>query len=276
MSNFPVDHDFFETYKIKLIAGRGFNESDHHFEFEKLDKIVLNRKAVELLGFTNPEDVLGRQLNFSQRDLTVIGVIENFHQESFRSPMEPTFFFPAYDNYGQTSIRLKAENREETIVAVENAYTKFYPDNLFEYYFIEDSYMRQYQDDNRFSKVIGIFTFLAIVISCLGLIGLSSYTASLRTKEIGIRKVLGASVRHVVLLLSGNFIRLVLISIVLSIPIAYMAMQYWLSAYAYRITPTPAMFLLPVLLVFIIAALTVSVQVMKAALADPAKTLKCE
>jgi putative ABC transport system permease protein len=171
---------------------------------------------------------------------------------------------------------LKAENREETIVAVENAYTKFYPDNLFEYYFIEDSYMRQYQDDNRFSKVIGIFTFLAIVISCLGLIGLSSYTASLRTKEIGIRKVLGASVRHVVLLLSGNFIRLVLISIVLSIPIAYMAMQYWLSAYAYRITPTPAMFLLPVLLVFIIAALTVSVQVMKAALADPAKTLKCE
>lgn len=276
MSNFPVDHDFFTTYNVSTVAGRVFEMADHKPEWEAIDKIVVNRNAASLLGFKDPGEIVGRVVNFWNRDWTVIGVVENFHQESFRSPMEPIFFYPVYQTGASTSLKMKGDDTQKMIDAVRAEFETYFPGNLFDYYFIEDSYMNQYQDDNRFSKVIGIFTFLAIVISCLGLIGLSSYTTSLRTKEIGVRKALGASVRHIVVLLSGSFIKLVMISSVLAVPIAYVAMQSWLSGYVYRITPDIPMFVLPVLVVLTIAALTISFQVMKTALINPAATLKSE
>jgi putative ABC transport system permease protein len=162
------------------------------------------------------------------------------------------------------------------IASVEDTYNKFFPDNVFEYFFIEDNYKQQYQDEKRFSKVIGIFTILAIIISCLGLIGLSSYTAVQRTKEVGIRKVLGASIYSIVSLLSRDFIRLVLVATAFSLPVAYFAMQNWLSGYAYRITPGWLLFVTPIMVILVIAAVTISFQVLRAALANPSETLKYE
>ena len=158
----------------------------------------------------------------------------------------------------------------------ENRLKQFFPGNGFEFFFLEDRYNNQYKDDNRFGNIISIFTVLAIIISCLGLIGLSSYTAVQRTKEIGIRKVLGASLMSIVSLLSVDFIRLVLIATVLSLPIAYFTMQNWLEGYAYRTTLGWMLFLVPVILILMIAALTMSFQVMKTAMTNPADTLKYE
>ena len=155
-------------------------------------------------------------------------------------------------------------------------YKKSFPGNSFDYFLLEDRYNNQYKDDNRFATVVNIFTVLAIIISCLGLIGLSSYTAVQRTKEIGIRKVLGASLPSIVTLLSVDFLKLILVAALLALPIAYFSIHQWLLAYAYRISPGWILFVMPVLMILIIAAVTMSFQIIKSALANPADTLKYE
>ncbi|MBA4054518.1 MAG: ABC transporter permease, partial [Marivirga sp.] len=159
---------------------------------------------------------------------------------------------------------------------IENVFNKFFPDNVFQYTFLEDQFKSQYRDDNRFGQVVSIFAVLAIIISCLGLIGLSSYTAVQRTKEIGIRKVLGASLVSIVSMLSADFIKLVLIASILSLPIAYFAMQNWLEAYAYRIPLGWISFVVPIIVILFIAAITMSFQIIKTAMTNPADTLKYE
>lgn len=276
ISHFPVDHDFFDTYRIPLLAGRKLLTSDHNAEWEKIRNVVLNKKATELLGFTDPGQAIGSVVNFWDRDWTVVGVVGNFHQESFRNPMEPILFYPVYGPGGALSVRMRANNTKEVLASIKAAFDKYFPDNVFEYIFIEDTYKHQYEDDNRFGNVIGIFTILAIIISCLGLIGLSSYTAVQRTKEIGIRKVLGASLYNIVSLLSIDFVRLVVVATLLSLPIAYLSMQNWLSVYAYRITPGWSLFAMPALIILAIAVLTISAQVLRTAMTSPAETLKYE
>lgn len=153
-------------------------------------------------------------------------------------------FRTVYSTYAPSSVKIKTENTQNTLAAIGETYKKFFPGNSFEYSFLEDNYKRQYNDDAHFGKVVSIFTLLAIIVSCLGLIGLASYTAAQRTKEIGIRKVLGASLVNIVSILSVEFVRLVLIATILSLPIAYFAMQDWLNGHAYRITPGWSQFLL--------------------------------
>ena len=155
-------------------------------------------------------------------------------------------------------------------------FKKFFPDNAFQYAFLEDQFKNQYRDDNRFGQVVRIFAALAIIISCLGLIGLSSYTAIQRTKEIGIRKVLGASLWSIVSMLSTGFIRLILIASILALPVAYFAMQYWLEGYAYRIPLGWILFIAPIVLIVLIASITMSFQIIRTAMTNPADTLKYE
>jgi putative ABC transport system permease protein len=162
------------------------------------------------------------------------------------------------------------------ISQVESVYKKFFPGNSFEYTFLQDRYNNQYSDENRFGKVVSIFTGLAIVVACLGLIGLSSYTAIMRTKEIGIRKVLGASVASIVSILSIDFVRLVAIASILSLPIAYYSMSKWLESYTYRISLGWMLFALPVIIVIVVAAVTIGFQVLQTALTKPVDTLKYE
>ena len=171
---------------------------------------------------------------------------------------------------------MKDADNQQTVLEIENVFKKFFPDNAFQYSFLEDQFKNQYRDDNRFGQVVSIFTVLAIIISCLGLIGLSSYMAVQRTKEIGIRKVLGASLLSIVSMLSADFIKLILIASILSLPIAYFAMQNWLEAYAYRIPLGWILFVVPIVVILLIAAITMSFQIIRTAMTNPADTLKYE
>jgi putative ABC transport system permease protein len=275
MSFFNCDYNFFDTYNIPLLEGRKFLITDHNFDWNMINTAIVNRKATQLLGFKEPKDIIGRQMTFWGRQFNIVGVVGDFHQESLRNPKEPILFLPTY-GHGTTSVRLDTKNYEAMIPDIENAYKKFFPDNVFEYFFIEDSYKQQYDDEARFAKVVNIFTLLAIIVSCLGLIGLSSYAAVQRTKEIGIRKVLGATVSNILAMLSFDFVKLVMAAIVLSIPIAYYFMENWLSTYAYKITLTWTVFVLPMIFILTIAIVTISSQIIRVAYADPSRSLRHE
>jgi putative ABC transport system permease protein len=280
LSNYGVDYGFFDTYGIKILAGRKFLPTDHNPDFMKLKSVIINESAVKLLGITSNEDAIGRDIAWGGQDgnrrWTIIGVINDFHQESLKKPKEPIIFRPVYGTYGMTSLKVTPGDEQQIISEAEATFKKFFPGNAFEYWFLEASYNNQYNDDNRFGKVVSIFTVLGIIISCLGLIGLSSYTAVQRTKEIGIRKVLGATTLSIVTLLSRDFIRLVLLATALSLPIAYYTMREWLASYPYRIAMGWLLFAMPVVLILVIAGITISAQVLKTAMADPARTLKYE
>ena len=279
LTNMSVDHNFFDTYNVSLLSGRKFLPSDHNPDFEKLNKIILNKNAVQLLGLKTPDEAIGKEIlwgNDGTRKWTIIGVVTNFHQEGLQKPMEPIFFRPIYSTSSPTSVKVSTKDLRRTVADIEEIYKKFFPGNSFEYSFLEDKYQRQYYDDTRFGRVVGIFTMLAIIVSCLGLIGLSSYTAAQRTKEIGIRKVLGASLANIVTILSIDFVRLVFIALLLAVPIAYFSMQNWLERYAYRITPHWTQFVFPLGIVLMIAAVTISFQILKTAMINPAQTIKYE
>ena len=279
LSNMNVDYSFFDTYNVSLLAGRKFIPEDHHPDFDRLDKIILNKNAVQLLGIKSPEDAVGKEIIWGNNDTrrwTIIGVVNDFHQEGLQKPMEPIFFRPVYSTGSPTSVRVNASTLPVTIAEIEETYKKFFPGNSFEYAILEDNYRRQYNDDARFGRVISIFTLLAIIVSCLGLVGLASFTAAQRTKEIGIRKVLGASIVNVVKILSYDFVRLVFVAAVISLPIAYLSTSNWLNGYAYRIKPDWTMFVIPIAAVLIIAVLTIGFQVIKAALTNPAETIRYE
>jgi putative ABC transport system permease protein len=273
-----VDYNFMDTYGINLLAGRKFLPTDHKVRFQDLKSVIINEHAAKLLGIDKPQEAVGRDIAWGTqgRLWTIIGVVNDFHQESLKKPMEAIAFRPVYSTENPTSIRIEEVDKREVLGQVEATFKKFFPDNSFDYFFLEDSYRTQYNDDNRFGTIVTIFTVLAIIISCLGLIGLSSYTAVQRTKEIGVRKVLGASLVSIVSLLSVDFMKLVVLAALLSLPIAFFGIQNWLEGYAYKIPLSWIYFVLPVMLILLIAILTISIQVLKAAMTSPAETLKCE
>lgn len=298
LSVFNVDYDFFDTYKINVLSGRNFIPTDYNTDWFQLKSVVINESAVKLLGIPSIEEAIGREIVWGtvparpagapkgggaavsignvDRRWTIVGVINDFHQESLKKPKEPIVFRPIISTSAWTSLKVEPGEDQRVIEEAKAIYARFFPGNAFEYQFMEERYNNQYNDDNRFGKIVGIFTGLGILISCLGLIGLSSYTAVQRTKEIGIRKVLGASTIGIVTLLSLDFIKLVLLATLLSLPIAWYTMSEWLSAYPYRITLGVVVFALPIILILVIAAITISAQVLKTAMADPARTLKYE
>ena len=276
MSFLGADYDFFNTYGISIISGRAFVPTDHKADFKEINTAIINQNAVTLLGIENPSEAIGKEIVSGEDQWRIIGVVNDFHQESLKKPKEPIIFLPTYSTYGPTSIRFNNVNTQTLTTEVEKIFEKFFPDNAFSYVYLEDSYNAQYNDEKRFAKVIVIFTVLGIIIACLGLIALSSYTAVQRTKEIGIRKALGASLSSIVTLLSADFIKLVLAAIILALPIAYMVMEKWLVNYPYRISLQWFLFIIPAGLILFIALITISFQIIKTARTNPADTLKYE
>jgi putative ABC transport system permease protein len=275
MNHLMVDEGFFDMYDVTLLGGRLFEMSDCNFNWDLVDKIIINRKALQVLD-QEIDDVLGKKLTIGEKHWTIIGVVENFHQQSLHNSIEPMVFAPDYDAFNPVSIKLMTEDYQPVLSEIKSLFEISFPDNAFSYSILEDSFNNQYHDDKQFGSVINIFTALAIFISCMGLIGLSSYTAVQRTKEIGIRKVLGASIASIILLLGIDFIKIVLFATVLSIPLAYFASSNWLMNYAYRITPDIFLFVFPVITILIIAAVTISAQILKTARTNPVDTLKYE
>lgn len=271
-----IDYDFIDLYKIRMVAGRKFVPEDYHVEWKALHNTIINEHAVSLLGFTSPEDAVGKQIQVGSRTWDIVGVIADYHQKSLRNPLEPIVFLPLYDTNNPVSVKVSTENVPEIIAQVKQKYDAFFPGNLFNYSFLDERFNRQYKDDRLFGNVFGLFSGFAIFIACLGLFGLSTFMARLHTKEIGIRKVLGASVSSIVAMLSTGFMKLVLVALVLASPIAWWLMNAWLQDFAYRVSIAWWIFPLTGAIAVCIAMITISFQSIQAALANPVKSLRNE
>jgi putative ABC transport system permease protein len=268
-----MDHDYMKQYGIKLIAGRYFSK-----EFGSDDSaVIFNKKGFEQLGLNKPEEAIGKRIDFWGNQYTIVGVTENFHQQSLREAFEPLFFVLDQDFIGgYLSVKTPASNASETIAFVKSNWNKFFPGNTFEYFFLDDHFDKQYKADQRFGQVFGLFTLLAIFVACLGLFGLASFTTIQRTKEIGIRKVLGASVIRILRLLYKDFAILLLIAFAVTVPLSWIAIGNWLEGYPFRIKIHWSFFLIPFATILLVALLTVSFQSIKAAIANPVKSLRTE
>ena len=268
-----IDADFAAVYGLELAAGEGFREGMARPDSGAVE-VLVNEALIRTLGFASNEAAVNEQIT-NGTDFVIRGVFEDFQWSSAHREAEAVMF--QYDDRaGHISMIVNTTDLPQTIEAVESAYKALFPGNPFDYYFADASFDAQYRADRRFATLFGAFTGIAVLIACLGLFGLAAFTAMQRTKEIGIRKVLGANVAGLVALLSKDFLQLVGLAFIVAAPLAYFAMERWLEGFAYRIEIGPALFLLTAGLVLLVALLTVSYQAIKAALADPVKSLRYE
>ena len=260
-----TDEDFVSTYGLEIVEGRNFTGTARHGDQHAY---ILNEAAVRALGWEAP---IGKRVGEGE----VIGVVKDFHYASLHHEVEPTIMTNG-GGYGAVSIKLDTQNLPRTLSRIEEIWMEVVPYEPFSAYFLDDAFEQLYQREATLRQAANYATALSLLIACLGLFGLTAFTAQRRTKEIGVRKVLGASVTSVALLLSKDFLQLVALVFVVAAPVAYFAMQRWLEGFAYRIDLGPGLFLATGLLVFLIAALTVSYQALRAATADPVKSLRYE
>jgi putative ABC transport system permease protein len=237
---------------------------------------LINEAAVKSLGYANPQEVIGKR--FSQLGINglVIGVVKDFHFRSFQEQVQPLMLRISPGFFTFLTLNVSNENMPQRIQQLEKRWKELVPDLPLIYFFADDAYNKQYRDEQRFGKLFIGFAAFAILISCLGLFGLSAFTITRRTREVGVRKVMGASVSGIVGLLSVDFIKLVLIAIFIASPIAWYGMNQWLLEFAYRIEISPWIFVLAGLTALSIAIATVSFQAIKAALMNPVKSLRSE
>jgi putative ABC transport system permease protein len=273
-----VDHDFVKLYNIRMIAGRDLDATDHNRDAGKIHNILLSEKAVRLLGFTSPGKAIGKQITMmaGRSNWDIVGVFSDFHQKSLKYALEPTLLMPLYGTNNWISVKVNTGNVAATMAAVREKYNAFFPGNPFDYFFLDEAFNAQYKNDQLFGKAFTLFAGLAIFIACLGLLGLSAFGTAQRIKEIGIRKVLGASVGNIVLLLSRDFILLIGVAFLIAGPVAWWIMRRWLQDFAYRITPDPWIFVAAGVLAVLIAILTISYQSIRAATSSPVKSLRME
>lgn len=267
-----IDHDFIKGFDLQLASGRSFD-----LEHPDDDRnVILNRAMIEALDFKNPEEAIGERVIHGGDTLSIAGVLENFHQMSLKEAVVPLVFryTPTFARF--YAIKVEGGNFTDVLAAIEQPWNTFFPGNPVDYFYLDQFFNRQYESDRQFGSIFSLFTALAIFIACLGLFGLASFLTTQRTKEIGIRKVLGSSVSNIVLLLSKGFIQLVLVANLIAWPLAWYAMDVWLQNFPYRIQLNPGWFILAGVGVVLIAFVSVGVQTMKAAMVNPAKTLKYE
>lgn len=277
-----VDENYFETLGIKMAAGRNFNRSVKTDD----EAVIINEAAARLLGYDDPQNIVDGSLkNLQEKDAKVIGVIKNYHQRSLRNKHEPIVFKPLWRNdfgWNKQYMFVRFNPVSETqvyhklLAEVEKEWTAVKPDKPFQYFFLDNYFDHQYKTDTTFSGLFLFFTVLAIVIACLGLFGLVSYTTLQRTKEIGIRKVMGASVESILRLLSWDFLKLILVATCIAVPLVGWGVQQWLAQYAFRVPLTIGLFLIPLTLIFMLALLTVILKSLKVATVNPVKSLKWE
>jgi putative ABC transport system permease protein len=272
MYRMGIDYEYFDTFGGEIIAGRGYSRE---FTADS-SSVILNRKAIEVLSLGEPETTIGQKVRIGGDTLTVVGVVENFHQEGLKQDFRQTAFNLQPVNGNYFCLKVNQENLGETIAYVRDKYSASFPENPFDYFFLDTFFNTQYKHEQQFGKVFGFFSMLAIFVASLGLFGLASYTASQRTKEIGIRKVLGSSVPAIFVLLSKDFLKLVLVSNIIAIPIVWYLMDKWLSGFAFRIEIGLGVFIVAAFITAMIALITVSYQSISAAVTNPVKSLRYE
>ncbi|MES2731705.1 MAG: ABC transporter permease [Bacteroidota bacterium] len=266
-----VGRGFFDLYGMRVLAGRGFSVKRPNLKI-----VILNQSAVKLLGFQQVEEAIGKKLQFDGQEAEIVGVVSDHHQQSLHTLVEPIMYRNGTGQDGYFSIKVSDENRQEAIAQVNSLYKDFFKGASFQYFFLEEYFDQQYRTEHLLVPVIWAFSFFAIFISCLGLWGLVLHAFAIRTKEIGIRKILGASSNQLVALLSKDFLQLVLIAFVIATPIGWYITHRWLQDFAYRIETGWWVFVLAGATALLIALLTVSLQAVKAALANPVESLRTE
>jgi len=270
-----VDYDFLNTYDLQLVTGRNFSD-----DFRSEDEhIVLTERARQQLGFLSPEKALHEKVTIGGAEKEIIGIVRDYHHFSLRESFQPIIFYPEFKQKEFYSIRLTAASMSAVaplLSTLEKEWKATYPGNPFEYSFLQESYQQQYDTDAKFGTILNIFTVLAIFLACLGLFGLASFTTIKRTKEIGIRKVLGSTSAEIFLLLVKDIIILVFCSGLMAIPFAYVGLSTWLNQFAFSIDLSWWIFTIPLFFILLVALLTVGVQVVKAAIMNPVNSLKNE
>ena len=270
---YEVDVDFIPHMGIGMVAGRAFSRE---FPADTANALLLNEAAAKQFGYANPADVIGKRFSQWGREGTVVGVVKDFNFRSLHTRVEPLSLRLEPRSSGRLSLRLETGNVQGTLAGLEKQWRQLVPHRPFVHTFLDESFNRQYQADLRFGQLFSVFAGLAIFIACLGLFGLATFTAGQRTKEISIRKILGASVGSIVTLLSKDFLRLVLLAILIATPVSWYAMSRWLDHFPYRVPVGPGVFVLAGTVAVLIALAPIAWHSVKAALANPVKSLRNE
>ena len=275
LKSISTDYGFIPTYGMKMAAGRNFSE-----EFSTdTNNYIINEAAVRSLGWKTPQDAIGNDITYGDTRGKVIGIVKDFHFESLHQAITPLLFGmppPGKSNYHVISVKVDSRNVQSAVSSLQATWHKYLPETRFDFTFLDDKFAQLYSSEQQQGKLFTIFSCIAIFIACLGLFGLSAFTIAQRVKEIGVRKILGASVRQIVLELSKDFLLLVLISAVIAIPVAGWSMHKWLADFAFHTEISWWIFAAAGIIALIIAFVTISFQSIKAALANPVKSLRSE
>lgn len=270
---YGVDENFVPLMNMQLIAGENYKAGS------QTSQLLLNEEACRVLGFASPAEAIGQQLKVNSGPVhtgTVTGVIKNYHQQSLKQAQIPVIHWYNRDPRGYISVKLHAENLHQTMAAIEHSWNSTFPDHVPEYFFMDDMFNQQYKGDAQFGKIINFFSLFTLFITCLGLLGLSAFSIAKRSREISIRKVLGASAQSIIALLSKDFLLLILIAAVIAVPICWYAMHQWLQSFSYRISINGWIFALTGAAALLLALVTIGLQAARAAMANPAQNLKSE
>lgn len=265
-----VDADYVGLYGLKLVAGRNLKPS------EAIREALVNETFMRRLGFNRPADILGKSLHRSSVSLEIVGVLKDYNQSDLRQQIRPIFLTTMATGYYSANIQLRSNNYARALKQLEKAYNQIYADNFFDPEFVDDQIQMAYQQEQTMGRLINFFAGIALLIGCMGLYGLVLFMVTQRMKEVGVRKVLGASAESILWLFSREFIQLIGISFVLAAPTAWWAMNGWLKNFEYKISLTPVTFILALLVTVVVALLTVSFQSVKAALTNPINSLRNE
>jgi putative ABC transport system permease protein len=265
-----VDGNYVDLFDIQLIAGQNLQDLDTAVGY------LVNEKLARTAGFSNPGDMVGKNIRMWRRNFPVVGVVKDFHTTSLRNPIEATIMLNRTDGYRTLAMKIDMKKSQAVIDELKKKWEATYPDDIFEFEFLDENIQNFYQGERRMSILLTVFTSLAIFIGCLGLFGLATFMANQKTKEIGVRKVLGASVESILLIFSKEFVVLVLIGFMLATPLAWWSMNVFLEQFEYKISLSPGIFLMGFSVTMVIAMLTVGYRSFKAAVRNPVTSLRYE
>lgn len=270
-----IDYDFIDVFQTKITEGRNFSKD---FPSDTT-ALILNETAVKWMDFPDAKSAVGKQVSYWGQIFTIVGVMKDYHQQSPKAAFEPHIYrLMLYGRgiRGYFAIKLSSSSATKSIKMIQQQYTQFFPDNPFEFYFLDDYYNKQYKSDEIVGKVFGTFSFLAVLITVLGVLGLFSFMVIQRTKEISVRNVLGAGTSRILILFAKDFMSLILVSFGIALPLSYYGVKQWLDSFALRMEFGLSLFVIPLILVLIAAGITIGSQVIRAARANPADNLRCE
>ncbi len=270
-----MDYEFMDVFKLKMVAGRPFDEM--HTE-DQDTSCIISESASRLMGFRSPQEAIGQTVSIPVFDYNaiVVGVVNDYHQVSLKKSIDPAIFYCTKYGGEFYSVRVSTSDMASSVEKVRDAWIKAFPGNPFEYFFLDDFFNRQYENERKFGKLFTTFSILAMIVGCIGLFGLSAYSATQRTKEIGIRKALGSTEQGIFILLSREYVKLVALSIILATPLVWWIMNNWIQTFPYRTIISPLIFVASGGVVLVIALITVSYQTMKAARTNPVTSLRYE